>query len=310
MNAQGAARFLKEQNLPDSYLATLEERVAPLGERVAALQSRLGRPILVAINGCQGSGKSTWAAALEWLMRDNHSLNAVALSLDDFYLTRAERDELSRKVHPLLATRGVPGTHDMDLLGSVLNQLLSGSGNTLIPRFDKAIDDRVDSACWQTVATPIQVVLLEGWCLGVESEEDETLLAPVNALESSQDEQCIWRRYVNDNITKHYTKLFDRSDLRVMLKAPSFECVHGWRLEQEQKLSARRSSPVEDCALMSSEEILQFIQFYQRHTIQLLQNLPKHVHVLFHMNLQREIVEVQYPVALCAQADNEESSKP
>ena len=81
-----------------------------------------GHPLVLGICGAQGSGKSTLAEALaERLERDG--LACAVLSLDDLYLTRAERERLARGVHPLLATRGPPGTHDTSLGIAVLDAL-------------------------------------------------------------------------------------------------------------------------------------------------------------------------------------------
>ncbi len=40
----------------------------------------------------------------------------MLLSIDDYYLSKIERLRISQKVHPLLITRGVPGTHDIKKL--------------------------------------------------------------------------------------------------------------------------------------------------------------------------------------------------
>ena len=82
------------------------------------------------LSGCQGSGKSTLVKAIAHVLEDVHHVNAVVLSLDDFYLTKAERELLARTVHPLFATRGVPGTHDLDLLRQTLSE---GRNNACIP---------------------------------------------------------------------------------------------------------------------------------------------------------------------------------
>src|SRR5262249_3488072 len=106
------------------------------------------RPSQIAISGAQGSGKTTLATLLtaELVRRD---LRTMTCSIDDFYYPRAQRLELSRSVHPLLITRGVPGTHDVDLCLRVLDDVRRTS--TAIPRFDKSLDDRVESTHWPIV---------------------------------------------------------------------------------------------------------------------------------------------------------------
>src|SRR4051812_33755031 len=93
---------------------TLAEQV--LG-RFAASVEHASSPFILGISGLQGSGKSTLATELIDAAR-RRGWSAVSLSLDDVYLTRAERESLARAVHPLLRTRGVPGTHDLTLLAS------------------------------------------------------------------------------------------------------------------------------------------------------------------------------------------------
>ncbi|HKK22797.1 MAG TPA: hypothetical protein VJ947_03845, partial [Pseudohaliea sp.] len=136
--------WLAAEGLPDAYATLAGRYFAPLAGRLAARYGERGAPIIVGVNGSQGSGKSTCCAWLVQALREEHGLSAIALSLDDFYLTRAERRALAATVHPLLATRGVPGTHDIDLLRRTLGDLMGQGGTKVVhvPRFDKARDDR------------------------------------------------------------------------------------------------------------------------------------------------------------------------
>ena len=95
----------------------------------------LPSPAVVGLAGSQGSGKSTIAKLLEITFRTARGLRVVSLSIDDFYLTRSERIELGERVHPLLKTRGVAGTHDMQLMGKVIDGLMRGE-TVETPRFD------------------------------------------------------------------------------------------------------------------------------------------------------------------------------
>src|ERR1700743_3163225 len=119
---------------------TLAERV--LG-RFAAPIAHATKPFILGLSGLQGSGKSTLAAALIDAARER-GWSAVTLSLDDVYLTRAERESLGGEVHPLLRTRGVPGTHDLALLASTLDALDKAGPERpgAIPRLDKGQDER------------------------------------------------------------------------------------------------------------------------------------------------------------------------
>ena len=99
------------------------------------------------------------------------------------------------------------------------------------------------------------------------------LIEPVNELEANEDPEGNWRHYVNTQLQLDYRNLFDRFDVKLMLKAPSFQCVFDWRLEQENKLRERVGN--EGTGLMSAEAIQRFIQHYQRITEHNLEVLPE-----------------------------------
>ena len=136
---------------------------------------------------------------------------AVALSLDDLYLTRAERDDLARTIHPLFATRGPPGTHDVELGLATLAALDRGEPVAL-PRFDKAIDDRVSTGPIHHAPPECRLVIFEGWCVGAIAQGQAALSRPVNALERDEDPDAVWRGYVNDQLGGPYHELFARLD--------------------------------------------------------------------------------------------------
>ncbi|MBM4200974.1 MAG: hypothetical protein FJ189_06780, partial [Gammaproteobacteria bacterium] len=100
-------------------------------------------PLAVGISGAQGSGKSTLARLIALILSRACGFRVARLSIDDLYKTRAERRELARTVHPLLLTRGVPGTHDTELGLDVIDALRRATERqaTLLPRFDKATDE-------------------------------------------------------------------------------------------------------------------------------------------------------------------------
>lgn len=235
---------------------------------IIAAQQSLRRSIVVGLCGAQGSGKSTTAARLAAQLGAMGRPTAV-LSIDDFYLTLEQRRALARDVHPLLITRGVPGTHDVDLAKATITALLNaGEGDTVsVPSFDKTTDDRAQSAEWPSHQGPISVVLLEGWCVGARPQRDDALAEPINALERNNDADGRWRRYVNDQLAGQYADLFGCLDLRLFLKAPSFEHVLGWRQQQEAGLTriAGRSLPA-----MNQRALLHFIAHYERITRNLL----------------------------------------
>lgn len=292
--------FLEQHQLTSAYLQHAQRWFTPLAEALAVHYcgaagsghqvAASGGATLVGVNGSQGSGKTTLCAYLCALLQAEYGVRAVALSLDDFYLPRAARGELGVSVHPLLATRGVPGTHDMGLLNDTLDALLAHDGEAAVavPRFDKAQDDRRPVADWEQVEGGLDLVLLEGWCLGVRPQDTAQLQRPVNALEYDEDPDACWREYVNEALRREFLPLYQRIDCWVMLQAPSFDCIYRWRLEQEHKLA--RATPGHKQGVMSDRQIARFIQHYQRLTEHGLATVPASVDYLYTLDERRGIV--------------------
>ena len=291
--------FLKEHRLPLSFLESVDAWYLPLAGRLAKHHAAARHTLLIGVNGSQGSGKSTVAALLKELLAQNFGLQAITLSIDDFYLTREARLALAGQIHPLFATRGVPGTHDVVLMCKTLQQLTRENSEVSIPRFDKARDDRYPEREWDRVSAPFDVVIVEGWCLGTPAQPDEDLRKPVNDLEAREDPDGSWRRYVNQQLGGRYQDIFQLMDLWIMLQAPSFECVYQWRLEQEAKLADKLLESQQENSsrnrAMTASQIYRFIQHYQRLTEHSLQQLPGRVHYLFSLDADRRIVACSEP---------------
>jgi D-glycerate 3-kinase len=262
---------MREQGLPERYLDSLRRCYLPLAEVIAQKKKGLGRLLEVSINGPQGSGKSTLTRFLGLLLEAEHGLRVVALSLDDFYRTRAGRRQLARDIHPLFATRGVPGTHDANLAIETFEALRAADFRPVrLPRFDKATDDRLPPAQWGRVEEAPDVLLFEGWCNHCPPQRPEELAEPVNPLEREEDPAGIWRRAVNDFLVDYHRGLFRPVDLLVYLRIPGFEQVLEWRGLQERKLRQRQGAD----AGMSAAQLERFIQHYERLTRQGMATLP------------------------------------
>jgi len=258
---------------------------ARLAERIAA--QRQGAPLIVGVTGPQGSGKSTLAAQMPTALAA-HGLGAAVLSLDDLYLTRAERQRLAREVHPLLATRGVPGTHDVALGAQVLASL-GRPGETLVPSFDKAADDRRPPDQWTRVNGPVDVIVFEGWCVGARPQPPRALAAPVNDLERDRDPDGVWRRHANDALAGPYRALFDPIGFQALLLAPGFDVVLGWREQQEHELIARGGKGQSDA------ELAVFVQYYERLTRWMAEEMPARADAVARLDAKREVVELTGP---------------
>lgn len=284
MYPQLIQEFLESEQLPSSYGEDIANWVLPVFTQLKdVLLSHQDNPFFLGINGAQGTGKST-LNKLICLLAENEGLRVASLSIDDFYLSKADRSELAKSVHPLLATRGVPGTHDIALLKSVIATLRSSThqGSISLPSFDKAIDDRVDEAEFKQQTLPVDLILLEGWCVGARAQPEKDLKEVLNQLEAIEDPQCLWRNYVNDVIRDDYEPLFDQLDCLFVLQAPSFEQVLAWRGLQEEKL--RRNTAGEAAGIMNDRELQRFIQHYERITRSCLEQLPKVAGLVFRLD--------------------------
>jgi D-glycerate 3-kinase len=279
--------FANKEQLPASYLHTVEQWFLPLAEELRRRVAERHAALLVGVSGCQGSGKSTLAALLVLLLKEMAGLKCINLSIDDFYLTHDERQQLARSVHPLLATRGVPGTHDVTLALDTINALRRG-GEVAIPRFNKAIDDRYPATEWPRVQGPVDVIVLEGWCLSVPQQPEADLYKPLNTLEALEDREGVWRGHVNKQIEREYAAFYDMIDYLIMLKAPDFAKVFEWRQNQEDKLAARQTAG-EVSRLMNREQLRRFIQHYERITRHGFETLPAKADVVFQLTGEQTI---------------------
>lgn len=237
------------------------EMVELIGRLIA--EGPKDRPPLIAVVGAQGSGKTTLARAAA------ARFEAAQISIDDVYLTRAEREAMAREIHPLFLTRGPPGTHDLDLLQDLIDRLSAAGPDdeTAIPDFDKRGDDRWPEARWRRLRGRPSAILIDAWCLGAIAEDAAALAEPINALEREQDANGAWRRAVNGYVGGAYADFAGRFDAVVFLRAPSFDVVLDWRSQQEADLLG--VAP-EDLPSAERERLESFIQYFERITRRML----------------------------------------
>ena len=292
MTPQLIQEFLHTEDLPATYGEDMLTWFLPAAqELLLRLTSTQNKPLFIGINGAQGTGKSTLAKLFKLCLTEAKFKVAV-LSIDDFYLSKAARAHLAETVHPLLATRGVPGTHDVEQLESCLSQLLDGQAGTVkIPRFDKAADNPVTIDHLAPTTLPVDLVILEGWFIGLEPEPCQNLLSPVNRLEAIEDCDGSWRNFVNNSLRSDFADIFDRLNSLLMLQAPSLEQVFAWRSLQEEKLKRHRAARVDadTSGVMGSEEIGRFIQHFERLTRHALNTLPGKADWVFHLDSQHRV---------------------
>ena len=281
--------FIQQERLPSTYLLDATQYFLPLVRDIKAeIQSSRKGPFLIGINGAQGTGKSTLAKLLSALLTSS-GYRTVNLSIDDFYYSKAKRQELADEIHPLLRSRGVPGTHDVDLALNLIEQLYAAGSNQQItlPRFDKSLDDcRPVTACEQ-IQGPIDIIILEGWFVGAKAQAGDELTQAINELEINEDSDGRWRAYVNHQLAGSYQSLFEKIHLLLMLQAPGFEQILEWRSLQEEKL--RRLAVTDASGLMDRKAIKHFIQHFERLTRHCLRTLPDSADRVFQLNAEHRI---------------------
>ena len=269
------SKFISQQeNTNERFYDSLRQLYKfyiPLSEKIFKLHKLKNRPLILGLSGGQGSGKSTISQILKIILTSKFNLNVTCLSIDDFYKTAVERKKMSKLVHPLFLTRGVPGTHDCRMLLDKINKLLKKKfKSTRIPQFDKSTDDRLKEKYWPKINKKPDILIFEGWCVGAEPQHFKELKTPINLLEKIEDTKLTWRKKVNNELKTSYKKIYNLIDKKIYLKVPSFKYVLKWRLLQEKKLKKKIKRQ-----FMNKKEIKRFVMFYERITKNMSKNYKK-----------------------------------
>ena len=269
-------KYLKSQEvLSEPFrdkISQLNKFYLPISQKIQKDYQKDKKTKIIGLCGGQGSGKSTISNVLKIILKSGFNLETVIFSIDDFYKTINQRKLMSKRVNPLFSVRGVPGTHDTKLLSSCLRNFKNSKfKKNLIPKFDKSIDERLPKKKWQKVSKKPHIVIFEGWCVGATPQKNKDLLVPINTLEKEKDKKKIWRKKVNKELKNKYMKIFKMIDIYIFLKVPSFKHVYKWRLLQERKLKQNTKGN----KTMNSNQIKNFIMFYERLTKHMLKNFSK-----------------------------------
>jgi len=252
------------------------------------------KPLIIGLAGGQGSGKTTISSILSIILKKYFKLNIFIVSIDDFYKTRKDRKILSKIKHPLLMTRGVPGTHDIDLMLNFFKKVKFKKFKSIqIPKFNKAIDDRYSKKLWYKIKSKPDVVIFEGWCVGAKAQTVSQLNKPINSLEKVYDQGVKWRSYVNNQLKTKYKTLFDQLDGLLYLKAKNFSLLRNWRLKQERKLWVQTKNK-KNLKIMSSGDIINFMQTYQRITQQMFKDAQKSSSIIMNLNSNHQLQTIKF----------------
>ena len=252
------------------------------------------RPLIIGLAGGQGSGKTTISSILTLILKEYFKLNVFKISIDDFYKTRKDRKILSIIKHPLLITRGVPGTHDINIILNFFKKIkYKNFKNIKIPKFNKAVDDRCSKDQWYNIKSKPDVVIFEGWCIGAKAQTNKQLKKPINSLERVHDQGMKWRTYVNSQLKTKYKILFNQLDGLLYLKAKNFNLLKSWRLKQERKLRVQTKNK-KNLKIMSTGDVINFMQTYQRITENMFRYVPKYASIILNLNTNHQIKSAIY----------------
>ena len=201
----------------------------------------LSSPLFVALQGPQGSGKTFLTEhvknSLTCADERHPALRVATLSIDDLYLPHGQLKAVA-SANPenlLLRGRGQPGTHDIALGLSLLRSLKdinhSPTGHLCIPRFDKSLfdgeGDRLPESEWTPIHGPLDVVLLEGWCVGFYPQSSQYIERRINqvplGLEQTFDVSAYTLEHVLDVNQRlaEYAKWWDLFDVFVQVRKHS-----------------------------------------------------------------------------------------
>ena len=272
-------------------LGQLNKFYLPMSKMIAKDYFKKKKTKVIGLSGGQGTGKSTISNILKIILKEAYKLETVIFSIDDFYKTLNERKKISSKISELFITRGVPGTHDTKMLFQCINNLKKKNfKKMIIPKFDKSIDDRSPKKKWLKVKKKPNIVIFEGWCVGVSAQKKKDLIIPINKLEKHGDDKKIWRQQVNLELKKNYKKIFDLIDMLIFLKVPSFKYVFKWRLLQERKLRITSKGK----KTMTDNEIKNFIMYYERLTKHMLKILPKTADAVISIDNKHRLKSIKF----------------
>ena len=288
-------KFLSSQEIMSEpfrdKLKQLNKFYLPISKMIKDEYIKKKKTKVIGLTGGQGTGKSTISKILKIILKEAYKLETVIFSIDDFYKTLQEREEMSKKINSLFLTRGVPGTHDTQMLFQCIKNLKKNKfKNFTIPKFDKSIDDRSSKGKWLKVKKKPNIVIFEGWCVGAIAQKNKDLNFPINKLEKQKDGKKIWRRKVNSELKKNYKKIFNLIDKLIFLKVPSFKYVFKWRLLQEKKLRVTGKGN----KTMTDVQIKKFVMYYERITKHMLKTLSKKASIVISIDDKHRLKSINF----------------
>lgn len=236
----------------------------------------------IMVAGSQGSGKSSLSKLIKLYLEKFYYKSVVIISMDDFYLSKRQRMQLSKNIHPLFLTRGAPGTHDLDLLNKKILQIFDKKFPVYLPIFDKVTDTR--KRTYRKVLKG-DVIIFEGWCAGAQPVNQSYLQKNFNNLEKYKDKNFIWRNSYNKYLNE-YQKIFSQFNYFIYFQFNQWGHVLDWKYKQELELRGKKK----DLAL--KKYLKEFIQYYEKVSKWMHLNVPKYCNILIKLNAHQKIKSI------------------
>ena len=237
----------------------------------------------IMVAGSQGSGKSSLSKLIKLYLKKFYSKNVIIISMDDFYLSKKQRTQLSKNIHPLFLTRGAPGTHDLELLNKKIIQIFDKEFPVYLPIFDKVTDTR--KRTYRKVLKG-DVIIFEGWCAGAQPVNQNYLQKNFNNLEKDKDKNFIWRNSYNKYLNE-YQKIFSQFNYFIYFQFNQWSHVLDWKYKQELELRDKKK----DLAL--KKYLKEFIQYYEKVSKWMHLKVPKYCNILIKLNAHQKIKSIK-----------------
>ena len=233
----------------------------------------------IMIAGPQGSGKSSLSKLIKLYLEKFYDKSVIIICMDDFYLSKKQRTQLSKNIHPLFLTRGVPGTHDLGLMNKKIKQILNKEFPIYLPIFDKVSDTR--KRTYKKVLKA-DVIIFEGWCAGAQPVNQNYLQKNFNNLEKHKDKNFIWRNSYNKYLNE-YQKIFSKFNYFIYFQFNHWDHVVNWKYKQELELRDKKK----DLAL--KKYLKEFVQYYEKVSKWMHLKVPKYCNILIKLDTHQKI---------------------